>query len=90
MSMRTHYEHREPPLPYQNKPAEATKYPDTLGLFAFGLALLVSVGAMMAVLFSPMATQFVEQDRLFLAVLTTFTTSATFNLFANEMRDLLK
>jgi hypothetical protein len=32
---RTHYEYREPPLPYQNRPAEATKYLDTLGLYGF-------------------------------------------------------
>jgi hypothetical protein len=90
MSTRTHYEHREPPLPYQNNSVEATKEPDTLNLFAFGLAFLASAGALAAVLFSPMANQFVEQDRLFLAVLAGFITSTTFNLFANEMRDLLK
>ncbi len=90
MSMRTHHEYREPPLPYQDKPALPLKYPDTLGLYAFGLAFLGSAGALAAVLVSPMASEFVEQDRLFLAVLTTFTTSATFNLFANEMREILK
>lgn len=90
MSMRTHHEYREPPLPYQDKSALPLRYPDTLGLYAFGLAFLASAGALAAVLVSPMASQFVEQDRLFLAVLTTFTTSATFNLFANEMREILK
>ena len=90
MSMRTHHEYREPPLPYQNKPALPLRYPDTLGLYAFGLAFLASAGGLAAVLFSPMATQFVEQDRLFLAVLGGFITSATFNLFANEMREILK
>ena len=90
MSMRTHHEYREPPLPYQDKSALPLRYPDTLGLYAFGLAFLASAGALAAVLVSPMASEFVEQDRLFLAVLTTFTTSATFNLFANEMREILK
>jgi glutamate-1-semialdehyde aminotransferase len=88
--MRTHHEYREPPLPYQNKPALPLKYPDTLGLYAFGLAFLGSAGALAAVLVSPMASEFVEQDRLFLAVLTTFTTSATFSLFASEMKEILK
>jgi glutamate-1-semialdehyde aminotransferase len=88
--MRTHHEYREPPLPYQDKSALPLRYPDTLGLYALGLAFLGSAGALAAVLVSPMASQFVEQDRLFLAVLTTFTTSATFNLFANEMREILK
>lgn len=90
MSMRTHHEYREPPLPYQDKSALPLRYPDTLGLYAFGLAFLGSAGTLAAVLVSPMATQFVEQDRLFLAVLTTFTTSTTFSLFASEMKEILK
>lgn len=90
MSMRTHHEYREPPLRYQNKPRRATKQYDTLGLYAYLLAFVVSVVVLGWALFSPMPDVSVGQDRLFLAVVASFGSSAIFTLLITEMKEVLR
>lgn len=90
MSKRTHHEYREPPLRYQTKPYRATKQYDTLGLYAYLIAFVASVVVLGWALFSPMPNVSVGQDRLFLAVVASFGSSAIFTLLITEMKEVLK
>lgn len=90
MSRRTHYEYREPPLRYQTKPRRARKQYDTLGLYAYLLGFVVSVFVLAVILFSPMPDVSVGQDRLFLAIVASFTSSAIFSLLITEMKEILR
>lgn len=90
MSRRTHHEYREPPLRYQTKPTRSRKQYDTLGLYAYLLGFVVSVFVLALLLFSPMPDVSVGQDRLLLAIVASFTSSATLSLLITEMKEILR
>lgn len=90
MSRRTHYEHREPPLRYQGKPNKSRIQSDTHGLFSYTIAFVSLVVVLGFILLTPMPDVSVGQDRLFLAVLASFATSATFTLLMIEMKEVFK
>jgi hypothetical protein len=90
MNTRKHYEYKEPPLPYQNRPSKATKTSDTLGLFSYGLAFVVSVCGLATILFKPLENGFVEQDTLVMTVILTLLSSGTYSLFITELKGMTK
>jgi hypothetical protein len=90
MNTRKHYEYKEPPLPYQNKPTRASKTSDTLGLFSYGLAFVVSVIGLATILFKPLENGFVEQDTLVMAVILTLLSSGTYSMFVAELRSVTR
>jgi hypothetical protein len=87
---RTHYEYREPPLRYQTKPTRARKQYDTLGLYAYLLGFVVSVFVLAMILLSPLPDVSAGQDRLFLAIVASFTSSAIFSLLITEIKEILR
>jgi hypothetical protein len=90
MNTRKHYEYKEPPLPYQNKPRRANRTSDTLGLFSYGLAFVVSVIGLATVILRPLENGFVEQDTLVMAVILTLLSSGTYSMFVAELRSVTK
>jgi hypothetical protein len=90
MNTRKHYEYKEPPLPYQNKPTRANKTSDTLGLFSYGLAFVVSVCGLATILFKPLENGYVEQDTLVMSVILTLLSSGTYSMFVAELRSVTR
>jgi hypothetical protein len=90
MNTRKHYEYKEPPLPYQNKPTRASKTSDTLGLFSYGLAFVVSVCGLATVILRPLEGRYVEQDTLVMAVILTLLSSGTYSLFITELKSVTR
>jgi hypothetical protein len=90
MSRRTHHEYREPPLRYQTKPRGATKQYDTLGLYAYLLAFVVSVFVLAVILFAPTPALSEGQDRLLLAIVGVLISSSTLSLLIAESKEILR
>jgi hypothetical protein len=90
MNTRKHYEYKEPPLPYQNKPRRAIRTSDTLGLFSYGLAFVASVCGLATILFKPLENGFVEQDTLVMTVILTLLSSGTYSMFVAELRNVTR
>lgn len=90
MSRRTHYEHREPPLRYQDKPTKATKQYDTLGIQAYLIAFVVSVFVLAVILFAPTPALSEGQDRLVLAIVGVLISLSTLSLLITELKGVMK
>lgn len=90
MSRRTHYEYRKPLLRYQTKPRRSRKQYDTLGLYAYLLGFGVSVFVLTAILFFPTPALSEGQDRLLLAIVGAFISSAMLSLLIAETKEILR
>jgi hypothetical protein len=90
MNTRKHYEYKEPPLPYQNRPSKAIRTNDTLGAFSYALAFVVSVCGLATILFKPLENGYVEQDTLIMTVILTLLSSGTYSMFVAELRSITK
>jgi hypothetical protein len=90
MNTRKHYEYKEPPLPYQNKPRRAIRTSDTLGLFSYGLSFIVSVIGLAGVILRPLENGYVEHDTLVMAVILTLLSSGTYSMFVAELRNVTR
>jgi hypothetical protein len=90
MNTEKHYEHKEPPLPYQNRPSRAIRTSDTLGLFSYGLSFVASVCGLASVILKPLENNYVEQDTLVMTVILILLSSGTYSMFVSELRSLTR